>query len=195
MDLTQQMFFSPIFYVIVLVLHILASCVAVGAVAVTDYLHLVGLKRHKIEKKVLFVYPFLSQVINIALGMIILTGILLVINRPELLYKSLFQLKMAMVVVVTINGIILQRVIAPHMERLVAHDLPFSDKMLLQCSLCGAISVVSWFSILILALTKTTGYTWNQFLPFYLIAIVVVFTVAQFFERKVHGAHGNNKHG
>ena len=187
MDLTQPMLFPPMIYAIVLVTHILSACVAIGSVAVTDYFHLVGLKRHNIEKKILVVYPLLSQIINVALCSIIATGILLIINKPLILQNPIFQIEIALVILLTINGIILQKVISPNIENLISHDIPFTNNMLLISAACGAFSVVSWFTVMILALTRSTGYSWKYVLPMYLTAVIIVFTIAQFFERKAHG--------
>jgi hypothetical protein len=186
MEITQNMILSPLIYTLVLIIHIIASCVAVGTVIAIDYLHLMGLRRHSLEKKMIVVYPHLSKIINISLITIIISGIILVINNPPLLSNTLFQLKMSLVAIVTVNGLILQFFVSPHIDKLIKLDKPFPINWLYLTAICGAISIVSWLSILILAFTKKTGYSWHEFLPFYLFAIVCVFSVAQFLEKHAH---------
>jgi hypothetical protein len=44
-------------YSVLVVFHVLAVIVAVGAVTVVDYLHLVGLRRKKLERQLTKIYP------------------------------------------------------------------------------------------------------------------------------------------
>ena len=180
---------GDILFVVALVAHILAVMVAVGTVTVTDYLHILGLRNARLEKESLFVFPSLSHLIRFCLFVIYITGILLVIGKPELLQSSLFLLKMFLVVLVTINGYILHHTILPRVRESIrkkTHDLG----LLKQSAFSGSLSLVSWYAIVILALTKTLGYTWFVFLGAYIAGLIIAYVIALYIEtRSRHHVH------
>ena len=172
----------------VLILHIVASAIALGSVAVSDFLHLKGLRNHKIEKKILPIYPYISKLIFIALGIIIVTGGILLYNKSSLLNSSFFQLKMAMVLIVIVNGIFLNYRISPRLEKNVKKNHPkkTTTKLILESSLFGSISIVSWLGVFILALTKDFGYSVVDFIITYLVVLTVVFLASYLYQMNSH---------
>ena len=78
------------------VVHILAAMVAVGSATIVDYLHLVGLRKKRLEKGLVTLYPLVSKMINMSLIIIYLTGIYLLIQNRELLQNSLFITKLVL---------------------------------------------------------------------------------------------------
>ncbi len=178
--------FNGIWHNIILILHILFAVAAIGAVTVTDYLHLTGLKNKIREKKLLFVYPLLGRMIIYLLAGIILTGIILVMNEPELLSNSLFRLKMWLFLVVIANGWLLHSYVSPHLNSCVLKGgrINCSRKTLLISALSGSISIASWYGILILTFTKEIGYGVMNFLIFYVLAIAILFAAALYLEKK-----------
>jgi len=172
-------------YLITTVIHILFVIVAVGSVTVTDYLHLIGLRKKRLERQLKNIYPKLSDLINLALIMIFITGGYLIYLNPVLWASSLFLTKLALVFVVTINGLILQKIISPNLDLCVMKGRKYcSPKVLYTSAISGSISIVTWYSIVVLALTKRIGYTVNQFLISYLIVLVIAIIFAIILERK-----------
>ncbi len=171
-------------YEIIVLIHVLAVIVAVGTVSVTDYLHLVSLKRKKLEKNLKIVYPRLSNMINSSLILIILTGIVLVLMNPSLVFKSLFVLKMVLVGVVSLNGLFLQKVVSPNLDKCIIGTKHCSSSLLYSVAISGSVSIVTWFSIIILAFTKNMGYTWKQFVCYYLAVLAIAIVVSYTVERK-----------
>lgn len=171
-------------YEIIVLIHVLFVIVAVGAVSVTDYLHLVSLKRKKLEKNLKIVYPRLSNMINSSLILIILSGIILVLMNPSLVQSSLFILKMTLVGVVSLNGLFLQRVVSPNLDKCIIGTKDCSSELLYSVAICGSISIVTWFAIVVLAFTKNFGYTWKQFVSYYLGVLFVAIIISYFVERK-----------
>ena len=172
-------------YTITVLIHVLASVVAVGAVSVIDYLHLVGLRKTRLEKKLFSAYIPISKLVHYAFIVIILSGIILVISKPELLESPIFILKIALVLIVAVNGFILRKKVFPHLSLCVNRGTKYcSSDVLYSSVIAGSVSVVTWYSILILALTKNTGYTYVQFLIGYLVALGVVMLTAYLFEKK-----------
>lgn len=161
-------------YEVILVLHILSVVATVGAVGVVDYLHLVGMRKTKLEKKFLGVYPFISKLINTLLIFIVLTGIALVWMNQELLTRALFRVKMILFLLVVVNGFYLQKKVSPNLDKCVLKGTKYcTQDVLYSTAIAGSISVVTWFGILILSLTKNLGYTWEQFLAVYFAVLIL----------------------
>lgn len=178
-------FLTPAWHSVVLVSHIIGAVVGVGAVTVTDYFHLIGLKKKSLERKMLFVYPLLGRMVIWAIVLVTLTGIILLLNKPVLLQSSLFQLKMALFLVILINGFVLHKKVYPHVIKCVLNDKGTCPiHVLWISSISGTISVVTWYATLILALTKQFAYTVKTFLVYYFLALIVVFLIAYFNEEK-----------
>lgn len=166
-----------------LTLHILSASVALGAVAVTDFLHLRSMKNHRLEVKLLPVYPYLTQLIYLAVAGLLVTGITVLYFRPHLLSGAFFHLKMALFAIVMINGVILGKKIGPMLESTIKKNLA-TKKFLIQSSLLGSISVTTWIAIFVLALTKNTGYTVPQFITAHIAFFLVVFFASYVMQSK-----------
>jgi len=172
-------------YSIIIVFHVLAVIVAVGAVTVTDYLHLIGLRRKNLERQLRNIYPSLSKLIMAALSFIVLSGFTLLYLKPEVLESPLFIAKLVLVVIVTLNGFYLQKKVYPNLDLCVMKGTKYCPQDVLYASaISGGISIVTWYSIVILSLTKNLGYTLNQFILVYLMVLFVVISVAFYFEKK-----------
>jgi hypothetical protein len=178
-------FLSEGFRAVFLVLHIIAVMIAVGAVTVTDYFHLIGLRKKSLEKRMLFIYPKLGNMILFSTAFIVLTGLILLINKPEVLNNPLVQLKLILFGVVLINGFVLHTHVYPHVIKCVLNEKGACPLHVLWISsISGSISVVTWYGILILALTKGFEYSVQDYIMYYLFALILVFLVAFYNEEK-----------
>lgn len=92
--------------------------IAVGAVTATDsmliYLHF----REKFSQALSKVSLILSMVIWVGLAVIGFTGAFLIYTNPEIAQGAFFHLKMALVLVIFLNGIVLNEKVYPRF-----HDL------------------------------------------------------------------------
>tara|TARA_Y100000310_G_scaffold295299_1_gene326512 strand:- start:1821 stop:2369 length:549 start_codon:yes stop_codon:yes gene_type:complete len=171
-------------YSLALVFHIIGVAVAVGSATIVDYLHVIGLRRSSLEKGLCKIYPKISILINLALILIYLSGFVLVYQKPELLESNLFMLKVLLVIIVTINGLYLQKIISPELDKCVLKGNKYCTSFVLYGSaVSGSISIVTWYSVLILSLTKNLGYSLQQFFVSYLIVLIVVIGIVSFVER------------
>jgi hypothetical protein len=179
------MFSESLFFGVVLLVHILAAITGAGSVFVTDFLHLSGINNRKIEKKLLFVYPIISKLIFISIVAIVLSGIALLFFKPELLQSGIFRLKMVLFGIIIVNGYFLQKKVFPELENCILKETPThqcESNVFVKSAFLGSISLVSWLSILILALTKSSGYSVMQFTIFYLILVILGFSTALYLE-------------
>jgi hypothetical protein len=172
-------------YELAVLIHVLVVIVAVGAVTVTDYLHLVGLRKKRLERQLKNVYPNLSRLISFALIGIYLSGGFLVYKNSELLNSSLFLTKIFLVLIVTFNGIYLQRKVSPHLDLCVMKGTKYcSSEVLYSSAISGSLSIVTWYAIVILAFTKNLGYNFKQFLSVYLGVLIIAILISLHIERK-----------
>jgi hypothetical protein len=162
------------FYPFFIVVHIISVIVAVGGATIVDYLHLVGLKRKSLEKGLVKIYPHISNMINISLIAIYLSGAVLVFQNISILSSPLFKIKLLLVIIVTLNGIYLQKSVSPHLDKCIIHGTKYCTSYVLNSSaISGSISIVTWYSIVILSLTKNLGYTYIQFIYSYIAVLVI----------------------
>lgn len=175
--------FMPWQYTTLLVTHILAVMVAVGTVTVTDYLHLLGFRDRVLEKRTLPIFPLLSNLIRGALALIYITGLAMVWMNPSVLSSPLFWLKVTLVLIVTINGFFLHHWMFPRIEKETLAGKP-TTRMSIIAAAAGSLSVVSWYGIVVLALTKEIQYSVSQFLVAYLLMLFGAFIVAAFIETR-----------
>ncbi|HLD02658.1 MAG TPA: hypothetical protein VJC07_03095 [Candidatus Nanoarchaeia archaeon] len=173
---------------IFLIIHILGAMLGIGSATIADYLHLKSLKNHRLERTLLGIYPLLSGLIIAGLLVLVASGFILVWMKPELLQSSLFRLKMFLVLVLMVNGYFLRTYVYPHFKKDVLHNHPKEDarSLMYSSSITGSISIVSWYTIFILASTKSYGYSVSSVLNVYITAIILVFLVSIFLEKRSH---------
>lgn len=146
---------------IFLTFHILGVIVGMGGATITDILFFNFLRDFTISKKEAEVMRVISNIIMLALGLLILTGIALFLSDiPRYSSSAPFLSKSLIVVVISINGILMHKFIAPHMVKLSFLRHPFSTghamHKLRKISFgMGAVSFVSWYSVFFIAMLKS----------------------------------------
>ena len=150
----------------ILVVHVTAAVVGVVAATITDYWYI--LRNQKIEQRRYFFH--VSNLLYAALFLIYLTGILLIIAKPEVLHSPPFLVNMGLVFLITINGFILHYRIYPKLQ--------YRINLMKQAIFSGSLSVVSWYAIIILASTKNLGYNLLHFAIAYVIVLLAMYFIA-----------------
>ncbi len=173
-----------VLYPIVVIAHIISVVIAVGSVTVIDCFHLVGLRKRKLGLKLLYSYPILSKMIIYALIAAVLSGTLLIINKPELLSMPLFRLKMALVGIIILNAVALHKAVYPAMSKCVQEETwkYCTPKVLGISAVTGAVSITTWYAVLILSLTKKYAYSVGAFVTVYLVALGLAILIARYVE-------------
>src|SRR3989338_3186506 len=169
-------------HAVLLFIHVASVLVALAAVLVIDYLHLYGLRHKKSRDTIIPYYSFLSSLIIGAWVIIVLSGGILVYLNPSFLGKPLFLLKMGLFFVLCVNGFLLHKIVEPELLEPGESSPDYVDRIRLQSSFFGSISLTTWLGIFILAMTKQYGYSVGQFLMVYGVVFFVVFTVSMILE-------------
>lgn len=133
--------------------HVAGVVVALGSVVTTDIFLLFLKLRPNMAPLVAKISPILSLQIWIGFVIISLTGLLLFIPMRGLEGVGIFQLKMALVLLVFINGVILNVWVTPKFNELAPEWSENTSKVKSFTKVAGvaaAVSFIGWWAILLL---------------------------------------------
>lgn len=157
-------------YKIILLIHFIGFIVGFGAALVSDYLFITFAKDHIINKFEAGTLKKISGLVWIGVIIFTISGIFLFLGKPDFLLNSQsFIAKIFVVSIVIINGAFLHFKVSPQIRNLkFEDDIDKKDKALrLRALLGGFISISSWTTVLILAVTKGYGHTTDTILGIY----------------------------
>lgn len=169
--------------------HVLGVAIGLGAATISDIFFFNFLKDFRISKKENDVLHTLSQVIWLGLGVIVLAGLGLYLPRMAIYNVSpKFLLKMILVLIVIINGAVLNLFVAPLLTKISfggehhhhAGELTFIRRVAFAL---GAISATSWYGVFILGSIRSIPV--DLVVGFGVYAAIVTFAiiVSQILER------------
>ena len=131
----------------------------------------------------------LSQIIWCALAILITTGLCFyIVGFDELNQSPRFLVKMIVVLVIIINGALLNLLVAPHLMK-----IPFDKKdtdakngahyIRKLAFALGAVSMTSWLSAFLFGMLRGSKFTFLPLLSVYLGVVVVAVISSQVMER------------
>lgn len=168
-----------------LTLHILSMAIGLGGATVSDILFFKFLKDYRISKKEVEVLHVLKNLILGIIVVIVLSGAALYFPEAARFNASpMFLVKAFATAVLVLNGIALHVFIAPHLIHL---NLRTKHKMgrgwhRLAFAL-GSISIVSWYSVFLIAMLKSAlPFTFEQMLGIYIAVLMIAITGSQVME-------------
>ena len=141
--------------------HLLGLTIGLGGATILDIiLCRLALRGRAIQQTDADVVHVISQLVSLALVALWISGIGFLIQywyeTPELLANPKLYAKIAIVVVLTINGMVLHARVLPLLYRNIGR--PLFDGLLAKerflMTVCGATSVVSWYTPFILGIAK-----------------------------------------
>lgn len=174
---------------VIVIFHAFAAAIGVGAATITDIFFFKYLKDYKISESEHKTMETLSGVIWVALGVLVITGIGLFIPQSEkLLESSKFITKSVAVLVLVINGIMLNLSISPRMMEITFGDnfshqkgeLHFMRKLAFAL---GGISIVSWYTIFILGSLKSIPVSIGTGICLYIALLCAAIIGSQVFDQ------------
>lgn len=158
-----------------LIVHLIGFALGLGGATISDIIFFKSFSRGKFSTNELSTLTTLSRVIWIGLGFLIISGLsifaLIYTEQSSLsiLSSSRLQAKLTLVGIVLINGLVFKYSIFPFLHRNADQAVStqtFGPK-LWRLAISGAISIVSWYSILVISNLP------GEFRPPYLLFIVV----------------------
>jgi hypothetical protein len=178
---------------IFLTLHLAGVAVGMGGATITDILFFNFLRDLKISRKEADVMRVLSNVIVAALAVLYISGIALFFSDAATYGNSApFLAKAAILVILTVNGVLMHKFIAPHMVKFsfLRGKKPVTMFRLRALSFAmGAVSFVSWYSVFLIAMLKSylpEGIRTWQILVIYGLILLCAVLSSQIMHRQLH---------
>lgn len=158
-------------YGYIVMLHLLAAAIGLGAANVVDVLFFRFLKDFRVNEEENGVLQTLSEVIWVALGAIVLSGIGILLARPEMAVSPKFLAKATIIGVIILNGALLNLFIAPNLTRInfgtwINRDGKFLRRVRRISFASGAVSIISWYAAFILGMSDI-GASYGMILGMY----------------------------
>lgn len=167
--------------------HVFFMAIGLGGATITDFLFFRFLRDGQISEMEAKVMNMLSQVIWLALALIVITGLALYLPQFQALHDSAkFVAKMTIIFVLILNGIALNVWAGPKLHEIFGSSFNILDKKLrLKRKIAfalGAISMVSWYSAFFLGAVRGLKVSYEQLILTYLVLILFAVVGSQIFE-------------
>jgi uncharacterized membrane protein YbjE (DUF340 family) len=179
----QEFFYN--YKILFTIIHLFGFAIGLGGATIADTLFFRFLKDLKITKKEKDTLSIVSGMIFAGLFVLYLSGTALVLSDPEdYLNSSKFLTKLFIVIVITINGVILHKVISPKLMHIHWHVGQEANQRHYKklAFACGAISVVSWYTAFILGAIHSIPINTELAILIYLAVIILSVLFSQLLE-------------
>jgi hypothetical protein len=167
-----------------LTVHLLGLALGLGATTVVDFVFIYFLRNLKISEGQSLILHLLSQLIMLGLILLLLSGLALFLTDIEGFSNSpRFLAKMSVVLVVIINGVMLNLYVTPRMDKISLEKAEQGkyEKLKRVAFALGGISLLSWYSVFFLAMIKVLSeFSYITLLIGYLVPLVLVIAASQF---------------
>ena len=175
---------------IIVILHAMSAALGLGTVIITDISLMKFLSDYKISKGESAVLDMFSQVVWVALGLLILTGIALFVPASgTYLASTKFLAKVVIVGVITINGLLLNLLVAPKLIDIAFGKVTTSGEkhhfLRKSAFAFGAVSIVSWFAAFIFGMLRSIPLSVGGILLIYVGVVVLAVLVSQIVEYRI----------
>jgi DNA-binding beta-propeller fold protein YncE/plastocyanin len=145
------------------VLHIIGVALGVGGATVSDYLFFRSIRDRKISSDEFSLLQSVSRILWTGLTLLIFSGIGLLavqyLQTGSIAVSGMFYAKMTIVLIILLNGLAFKKYVFPtikaRLDSPLDQDSKFVSKLWI-LSLIGTISIVSWYSTLLLGALRGT---------------------------------------
>ncbi len=156
------------------VLHVLGAVIGAGAAFVSDVTFLKSIRNKNVDKLEFSFLDLFGKMVWAGILLIVISGVGLFTLDPErLIGSSKFLAKMTIVAVIVLNGIAFHFLHIPYIKKSFKKDLfdnlPKNEGAIL--ALSGAVSVVSWFSALVLGSLRGLNLSYLEIISIYILLL------------------------
>lgn len=168
--------------------HIVGMAIGVGGATLSDILFFRFLRDMKISDGEADILGTFSQVIWFAIALILLSGLGIFLGDVDTyIHSSKFLAKMTIVAILITNGVFLNLYITPKLILIFSssntvYDSPYFTRVRKISFALGAVSMVSWYSALILGSLESSPYPLPILLVIYLLLIGIAVSGSQILE-------------
>lgn len=174
---------------LVLIFHLIGIGIGFGGAIASDFVFTHSIRDWKIDQSEYKILKILSIMVWTGLSLLLVSGAVLVWLNPQFFLDSpKFWAKMTIVAILTVNGVIFHFKHIPTLGCCLGTDIR-QHKLFLANSralfVSGAISMVSWFSALVLGALRGVPYSYPFIMGIYLIVLGFAIAVALLLCRKL----------
>jgi len=162
---------------IFLIGHIIGVAFGAGAAFVGDIIFINSVKDKHLSQSENRLLDLIGTVVWLGLGILVLSGLGLVWQRPDIFLNSgKFWAKMTIVLIIALNGLFFHFAHRPVFKKSVGSEFSNEHTIIKRrkwLMVSGAISVTSWMYVIILGTLKATPFSYFQFIGFYLALLSI----------------------
>lgn len=168
--------------------HLLGFALGIGAATCSDVFFFRFLKNYRLSPRESHILHYFSQVVWLALGVIVISGVGLYLPQAEALNESAkFLAKMGVVGVLITNGLLLSVYLQPKLSAVLFGETsrlpPAKIRRLRRLTFAGgAASMVSWYSAFILGAARSVPLSLETILLAYLAILAGALATSQVVE-------------
>lgn len=180
---------------LIIILHLTGFALGVGGATITDILFFKFLKDFNISSEENKILKIMSQIIWFGLLIVVISGLGLFLQDMEtLMASSKFLLKILVVVIIILNGSLLNLFVHPKLIRMnigstdnnnpkVVLDVKKTTRLRKIAFASGAISFISWYTAFVLGSLDNVLMTFWNLLYVYISLIIIAVLFSQLFEK------------
>jgi len=169
-------------HTVYIIVHLIGVALGAGGAVMSDLMFFMAIKDRKISRTEMSFLELGSKMVWVGLSVLILSGVTLFLEDPSrYLESSKFVTKMIIVFVIFANGLVFHWRHLPTIHKYLGKYLHRSRSFMRNSKalvISGVVSLISWLATIILGSLRSIPYTTKEALTYYVIAIVVVSTIA-----------------
>lgn len=177
--------------------HLLGVALGAGGAFVSDFLFASSIKDKSFSRTEIRFLNLGGKIVWLGLITLVISGIgLFSLDPAKYLESSKFLAKMAIVAIITLNGIVFHLSHIPRIIRHAGEHFPSSDEFIRKRHLLlisGAISGTSWISALILGSLRTIPYSFGTIMSIYVVVVSTAILVALLLRQRMLPHHRTRK--
>jgi hypothetical protein len=155
------------------VLHVVSVVLGMGGALMSDILFSFFGKDKKLNPTELSTLEILSKVVLYSLVIIIASGFLIFLSDVDkYLNSAKFLAKMTIVVVLLVNGYVLNKYVWPHLLNKAFFTLKRERSVRQLAFVCGAISVISWLVVCGLGVLDRLPMSYSLVMSLYTVGLL-----------------------
>jgi len=188
-------------YTFLIVMHIIGTALGAGGATISDLSFFRSVRDGKVDRSELDLLKTISTAIWAGFGILVFSGfgffLLYRIQSPELglIYNPKLFAKLTIVLVIFFNGLIMHAKVFPLLGSFVGRPLFNSDfaKRATIAFTTGAISIISWYSALILGAWRGLDWSYGTIMGIYIALVAAGIIFANIVGRQVIKKLGANQ--
>lgn len=167
------------------VVHVISVVLGMGAALVSDLLFSFFSKDKKLNTTEFATLEILSKVVLYSLVLISVSGVFIFFSDSgKYLESAKFLSKMTILVILILNGYLLNTYVWPHLLQKNFFTLKRERNVRRLAFVCGAVSVISWLSVCALGVIDGLNMSYLLIISIYLIFIAIGSVVALLVEKR-----------